>query len=60
LFHSLILSLLLLSSQPAGDYSCVDEYANHPVRNQFMLQIVLKSYNYYPGEIDGEIGPLSI
>ena len=60
MFQSLILSLLLLSSQPAADYSCVDEYANHPVRNQFMLQIVLKSYNYYTGEIDGEIGPLSI
>ena len=25
-----------------------------------MLQIVLKSYNYYTGEIDGEIGPQSL
>ena len=24
-----------------------------------MLQIVLKSYNYYDGNIDGDIGPLS-
>ena len=60
MFQSIILSLLLFSSQPAADYSCVDEYANHPVRNEFMLQIVLKSYNYYKGEIDGEIGPLSL
>ena len=60
MFQSIILSLLLFSSQPAADYSCVDEYENHPVRNEFMLQIVLKSYNYYKGEIDGEIGPLSL
>jgi lysozyme family protein len=60
LFQSLILSVLLLSSQPVADYSCVDEYAKHPVRNEFMLQIVLKSYNYYTGEIDGAIGPNSI
>ena len=24
-----------------------------------MLQIVLKSYNYYDGNIDGDIGPVS-
>jgi len=38
----------------------VDEYEKHPVRNEFMLQIVLKSYNYYEGKIDGQIGPISI
>ena len=60
MFHSLILSFLLLSSQPTAEYSCVDDYEKHPVRNEFMLQIVLKSYNYYTGKIDGEIGTLSI
>ena len=41
------------------DYSCKDENLIHPVRNEYMLQIVLKSYNYYSGKIDGDIGPNS-
>ena len=37
----------------------MDESSVHPVRNEYMLQIVLKSYNYYEGKIDGVIGPVS-
>ena len=53
---SLLISTSLLSST---DYSCKDENLIHPVRNEYMLQIVLKSYKYYSGKIDGDIGPIS-
>ena len=33
--------------------------STHPVRNEYMLQIVLKSYDYYEGKIDGKIGSVS-
>ena len=60
MLQSLIFTLLLLIPQNnITDYSCIDEYENHPVRNEFMLQIILKSYNYYTGKIDGQIGPNS-
>jgi len=61
LLSSLILSLLIFNASfSSAEYTCVDEYEKHPVRNEFMLQIVLKSYNYYEGKIDGQIGPISI
>ena len=57
---SLILSILLSGATFLSlDYSCVDENPRHPVRNEYMLQIVLKSYNYYQSKIDGNIGPIS-
>ena len=58
MFLTFILSLFLINITPTiSDYSCVDEISSHPVRNEFMLQIVLKSYNYYEGKIDGDVGP---
>ena len=31
----------------------------HPVRSDIMMQIVLKSYGYYEGKIDGHFGNVS-
>ena len=60
MLSSLVFSLLLISFSPTlSDYSCVDELDTHPVRNEYMLQIILKSYKYYDGKIDGNIGPIS-
>ena len=57
---SVLISILLSStSYNISDYSCVDEYSTHPVRNEYMLQNVLKSYAYYEGKIDGNIGSAS-
>ncbi|MDA9179216.1 peptidoglycan-binding protein, partial [Acidimicrobiia bacterium] len=57
---SVLFSILLTStSYNISDYSCVDELSTHPVRNEYMLQIVLKSYDYYEGKIDGNIGSVS-
>ena len=57
---TVVISLVLTIFPPTiSDYSCTDEVNRHPVRNEIMLQIVLKSYNYYDGNIDGDIGPLS-
>ena len=57
---SVLFSILLSStSYNVSDYSCIDELSTHPVRNEYMLQIVLKSYNYYEGKIDGKIGSVS-
>ena len=35
---------------------CSDYFTNHPVKSDIMLQIVLKSYGYYEGKIDGQFG----
>ena len=57
---SVLFSILLSStSYNVSDYSCIDELSTHPVRNEYMLQIVLKSYDYYEGKIDGKIGSVS-
>ena len=57
---TVVISLVLTIFPPTiSDYSCTDEVNRHPVRNEIMLQIVLKSYNYYDGKIDGNIGPIS-
>ena len=40
----------------ANNYSCSEYYQNHPVRNEYGLQILLKSNGYYYGKIDGQIG----
>jgi len=39
--------------------SCNDYLENHPVRSEIMLQVVLKSYGYYEGKIDGIFGNVS-
>ena len=36
--------------------TCKDFYPNHPVRSDIMIQVVLKSYGYYEGQIDGLFG----
>ena len=60
MLSSIVVSILLSSFTLLNtDYSCMDESSVHPVRNEYMLQIVLKSYNYYEGKIDGVIGPVS-
>ena len=60
MLSTIIFSILITIFPPTiSDYSCSDEIKLHPVRNEIMLQIVLKSYNYYDGNIDGDIGPVS-
>ena len=60
MFSTIVFFVLLTIFPPTiSDYSCSDEIKLHPVRNEIMLQIVLKSYNYYDGNIDGDIGPVS-
>ena len=56
--QNLIFSILLtlsLSSQPNLN-SCNDYFNNHLVKSDIMMQIVLKSYGYYDGKIDGNFG----
>ena len=56
--QNLIFSILLtisLSSQPNLN-SCNDYFDNHFVRSDIMMQVVLKSYGYYDGKIDGNFG----
>ena len=43
----------------ANDYSCKQHFKIHPVGNEFGLQIILKSNQYYKGAIDGQIGNIS-
>ena len=56
--QNLIFSILLtlsISSQPNLN-SCNDYFDNHLVRSDIMMQIVLKSYGYYDGKVDGDFG----
>ena len=39
--------------------SCDDYVENHPVRSDIMMQVVLKSYGFYEGKIDGIFGNVS-
>ena len=59
--QNLIFSILLsLSISPQSNFnSCNNYYENHPVRSDIMIQIVLKSYGYYDGDIDGKFGTAS-
>ena len=52
--YSLILSITLLPQTALNQ--CNDFYETHPVRSDIMLQIVLKSYGFYDGKIDGQFG----
>ena len=54
LIFSIVLTLSI-SSQPNLN-SCNDYFDNHLVRSDIMMQIVLKSYGYYDGKIDGQFG----
>ena len=57
LVTSILLSVLLLPSNISK--SCNDYVEFHPVRSDIMLQVVLKSYGYYEGKIDGIFGNVS-
>ena len=57
LIAGLILSIFITPSYLSN--SCKDFYSNHPVRSDIMLQVVLKSYGYYEGKIDGIFGNIS-
>ena len=57
LVAGLIFSIFILPSQLSE--TCKDFYPNHPVRSDIMLQVVLKSYGYYEGKIDGIFGKIS-
>ena len=39
--------------------NCTDIDQSHPVRSDIMMQLVLKSYGYYEGNIDGIFGNIS-
>ena len=54
LITGLIFSILISPSNLSD--SCKDFYPNHPVRSDIMMQVVLKSYGYYEGQIDGLFG----
>ena len=55
---SFIISLMMMPLM-ANDYSCKQHFKIHPVGNEFGLQIILKSNQYYKGAIDGQIGNIS-
>lgn len=54
----LISSLFFITSfLPSNSFqSCTDYFPNHPVRSDIMTQVVLKSYGFYTGKIDGQFG----
>ena len=53
----ILFAFLLLPSNISK--TCNDYVENHPVRSDIMMQVVLKSYGYYEGKIDGIFGNLS-
>ena len=59
--HNLITGLIFLASiLPTNKLdNCSDFITFHPVRSDIMLQLVLKSYGYYEGKIDGQFGAIS-
>jgi len=59
---SLLSIIISLVSMPlmTNKYSCSEYYQNHPVQNEYGLQILLKSNGYYLGKIDGQIGTNSV
>ena len=54
LITGLIFSLFIAPTNLTD--TCKDFYPNHPVRSDIMMQVVLKSYGYYEGQIDGLFG----
>ena len=57
LFTGILFSVLLLPSNISKSCNYYVEF--HPVRSNIMLQVVLKSYGYYEGKIDGIFGNVS-
>ncbi len=57
LIAGLIFSIFISPSNLSD--TCKNYYPEHPVRSNIMLQVVLKSYGYYEGKIDGIFGNVS-
>ena len=57
LIAGLIFSIFISPSNLSD--TCKNYYPAHPVRSDIMLQVVLKSYGYYEGKIDGIFGNVS-
>lgn len=57
LLTGLIFLVFLIPSQNLNNCSEFNKF--HPVKSDIMLQIVLKSYGYYDGKIDGKFGSVS-
>ena len=57
LIAGLIFSIFISPSNLSD--TCKNYYPQHPVRSDIMLQVVLKSYGYYEGKIDGIFGNVS-
>ena len=53
-----IIFFLALTPSSSLD-NCKDVDSFHPVRSDMMMQLVLKSYGYYEGNIDGLFGNIS-
>ena len=57
LVSGLLFTVLLVPNNLSN--SCNDYFDNHPIRSNGMMQVVLKSYGYYEGNIDGLFGSIS-
>ena len=59
--HNLIKGFIFLFAlNPSTNLeNCTNVNQFHPVRSDIMMQVVLKSYGYYPGDIDGIFGKIS-
>ena len=52
--------IFFLALSPTSNLdNCKDVDSFHPVRSDLMMQLVLKSYGYYEGNIDGLFGNIS-
>ena len=59
MIRGIFLSLVLSLTPNLDQYSCTDFDSNSLIRNEIMLQIILKNYGYYESKIDGDFGPAS-
>ncbi len=59
MLFSFLVSLLIISSPVSHNYSCSDYDKMNLIKNEIMLQAVLKNYGYYTLKIDGDFGPAS-
>ena len=54
-----LIFLLILTPSNSYNNNCSNNEDFHPVQSDIMMQVVLKSYGYYEGKIDGLFGPIS-
>src|SRR6056300_1656772 len=59
MIFSLIFSAFLSFNVNLNDYNCSIYDSKNLIRNEVMLQIVLKNYGYYDSKIDGQFGSAS-